>query len=161
MKFVRGLMLLVVLRLVLSMALIFGITNAVAISMLGAFRTAANAGTAAVIEIYSGSVPTDADTALGAQVLLATLTCAADIFSGIADGAPGAVGTLDTVAPDTSADATGTATFFRIKTQTGGTVIAQGSVGTATSDMIINTTAITAGSQVELTSGTITMPEQA
>ena len=55
----------------------FYVTNAVAQAMLTALGTAADAGTAAVIEIYSGSVPANADAAIGAATLLASLTCSA------------------------------------------------------------------------------------
>ena len=139
------------------MAVAFTITQAVAQSLLTAFETAANAGTAAVIEIRSGAAPGPDEAAGG--VLLATLTCNASIFTSKTDGAPGAVGTLAAVSSDTSADDTGTAAHFRLLTQTGGTAIAEGTVGTATSDLILNTVSITAGSTVSITSGTITVPE--
>lgn len=137
------------------------ITQAVAQSLLTAFETAANAGTAATISGYEGSIPTDADTALSGNDLLFLLTCAASIFATKTDGAPNAVGTFDTITQDSSADATDTLTFFRIHTQSGGTTIMQGTAATATADMIINTTAITAGSVVAATgTSTIVVPEQ-
>lgn len=140
----------------------FYITNAIARNMLKSAGStlAANidAGTAAVIEIYNGSVPADAD-ASEANTLLASLTCSATCFSGDSDANPGGRITFDVITSDSSADATGTATHFRIKTQTGGTVCCQGTVGTATSDLIVNTTAFTSGSTVSITSGTITLPE--
>lgn len=141
------------------MANSFYITNAAAQSMVTALGTSLDAGTAAVINIYSGSVPTDADTALGAQTLLAQLTCSATAFSGVSDANPGALGTFGSITADSSADATGTASFFRILTQSGGTVVAQGTVGTATSDLILNTVSITSGSNVSITAATITLPE--
>ncbi len=137
------------------------ISQAVAQSLLTAFETAANAGTAAVIVGYEGAIPADVDTALSGNDVLFTLTCAAAIFTSKTDGAPNAVGTFDTITQDSSADATDTLTFFRIFTQTGGTVIMQGTSGTATTDMIINTVSITAASVVAATgTSTITVPEQ-
>jgi hypothetical protein len=62
------------------MAADFVISNAVDLAMLNALTTAVDAGTAAVINIYSGTVPTDVDTALGAQVLLAQLTMSGTSF---------------------------------------------------------------------------------
>lgn len=141
------------------MALAPFITNAAAQAMLNTLAAQIDAGTAAVINIYSGTVPTDADTALGAQVLLAQLVMSGTAFAAATDLAPGARITANAVTADSSADATGTATFFRILTQSGGTVVFQGTVGTSASDMILNTTAITAGSTVSVTSGTITLPE--
>ena len=136
------------------------ITQAVAQALLDAFETAANAGTAAVIRGLDGAVPADADAA-ETGTLGFTLTCSAAIFTTKTDGAPDAVGTLDTITQDSSADNTITLSYFRILTQTAGTIIMQGTAGTATSDMVINTTAITAGSVVAATgTSTITVPEQ-
>ena len=139
------------------MAADFVITNAVAKAMLDAFTTANDAGTAAVINIYSGTVPSDADTALGAQVLLAQLTMSGTSFPAATDLAPGARITANSITADSSADATGTAAFFRVLTQSGGTVIAQGTAGTSSADLVLNTTSITAGSTVSITSFTITL----
>ena len=143
------------------MAADFVITNAVAKAMLDAFTTANDAGTAAVINIYSGTVPSDADTALGAQVLLAQLTMSGTSFPAATDLAPGARITANSITADSSADATGTAAFFRVLTQGGGTVVAQGTAGTSSADLVLNTTSITAGSTVSITSFTITLPEGA
>lgn len=137
----------------------FYITNSVAQSMLTAFETALNGGTAAVFNIYDGTPPADADTALSSNNLLAQLTCAADAISSIGDDTPGAIATFDTITSDSSADATGTASFFRLLTQSGGTVIAQGTVGTSSADLILNTTSITSGSTVSISSATVTLPE--
>lgn len=137
----------------------FVITNAVAISMLNAFTTATDAGTAAVINIYSGTAPADADAALSGNTLLAQLTMSGTSFPAATDLNPGARITANAITSDSSADATGTATFFRILTQNAGTVTAQGTVGTATSDLVLNTTSITAGSTVSITAATVTLPE--
>lgn len=137
----------------------FYISNAEAISMLTDLGVGMDAGTAAVIEIYSGSVPADADASIGAATLLASLTCSATAFTSVADDTPGAIATFASITSDSSADATGTAAFFRIKTQTGGTVIAQGTVGTSAADLILNTVSITSGSTVSISSATILLPE--
>lgn len=137
------------------------ITQAAAAAMLTALGAQIDAGTAAVINIYSGTVPANADAALSGNTLLAQMVCSATAFIGITDTGPAARATFAAIAPDTSADNSGTATFWRLLTQSGGTVIAQGTVGTATSDLILNTVAITAGSQVSITSATIDMPEGA
>lgn len=141
------------------MANAFFLTNAVVVGMLDStgLREAIDAGTAAVIEIYSGTAPADADAAI-TGTLLATVTCSAVAFSTVAGSGNNAVATFAAITSGTAV-ATGTASHFRIKTQTGGTVIAQGTVGTATSDLILNTVAITTGSTVSVTSATITLPE--
>lgn len=137
----------------------FYITNAEAISMLTDHFVGIDAGTAAVINIYDSTVPADADTALGAQVLLAQLTCSATAATSIVDDTPGALATFAAITDDASANATGTATFFRILTQNAGTVTDQGTVGTASADLILNTVAITSGSTVSITAATILLPE--
>lgn len=135
------------------------ITNASLLSLLNSLATLVDSGSAAVIEIYDGSVPADADAAEG-NVLLASLTMSATAFGGGAtDSNPGGLLTADTIASDSSADATGTATHFRIKTQTGGTVRFQGTVGTATSTLVLNTTSIVSGATVSITALTIAHAE--
>ncbi len=141
------------------MAADFVITNAVAQSMLNAFTTATDAGTAAVINIYSGTPPADADAALSGNTLLAQLTMSGTSFPAATDLNPGARITANAITADSSADATGTATFFRILTQNAGTVTAQGTAGTASADLILNTVSITAGSTVSITAATVTLPE--
>lgn len=143
------------------MAADFIITNAVAILGLDAIVDSFDTGTAAVINIYDSTVPADADTALGAQVLLAQLTMDATAFGAAADNNPNAIATAAAITDDSSANATGTATFFRVLTQDGGTVRCQGTVGTSSADLILNTVSITSGSTVSITAFTITLPEQA
>lgn len=140
----------------------FFLSNAEAISMLTDYGVGIDVGTAAVIEIYDdtgGAAPADADAAIGSHVLLASLTCSATAFASIVDDTPGALATFAAITSDSSADATGTAQFFRIKTQTAGTVVAQGTVGVGTFDLAVNTTAFTSGSTVAITAATILLPE--
>lgn len=141
------------------MANAFSVTNAVASSMANAFAAATDAGTAAIIVIYSGTAPANADASLSGNTVLAQLTCSGTAFTGPTDTGSAARLTFAAITPDSSADNTGTATFFRILTQAGGTVICQGTVGTSSADLILNTVAITAGSTVQITSGTIDIPE--
>ncbi len=63
------------------------ITNAVASAACDAIVDAIDGGPAAgTIKIYSGTIPTDADTAIGAQVLRATLTFSDPAFGAAANG---------------------------------------------------------------------------
>lgn len=62
------------------------------------------------IRIYDGAQPTDADTAVGAQVLLAELRFAADAFPAAVAG----LLTANAITSDPSANATGTAAWARI-----------------------------------------------
>lgn len=118
-----------------------------------------NSGT---INIYDGVQPTDANTAVGAQVLLATLTLSATAFgaSVVSGTAPNrkATATANAITDDSSANATGTATWFRVLDSIAGTVY-DGSVGTSGSDLNLATTSLTAGETVSITSWTLSQPE--
>jgi hypothetical protein len=110
------------------------------------------------LKIYSGSVPADADTVLGAQVLLADLTGSNPFFGPAADINPGARATAAAISDDTSANNTGTASFFRID-QGGGTTIMQGACATSGSELNFNTVSIQQFAIVSVTSFTVTVPE--
>lgn len=110
------------------------------------------AGNAALLRIYSGTRPADANTALAGNTLLAELTCATPFASGAASG----VLTFGTITQDSSANATGTATFFRLVQSDGTTVVMDGSVGTSGSDLNLVTTSITSGQPVQISSAVIT-----
>lgn len=112
----------------------------------------------AVINIYDGSVPADADTAIAGQTLLAELTMSDPAFGAAQDAMPGAVITADTITSDASANATGTATFLRIL-DSDSNVIMQMSVGEACEDVNFNTTSFVMGGQIDITSLTVTVPE--
>lgn len=138
------------------------ISNQAALAACDAIVDLADTGTPpAKLRIYSSTVPTDADTALGAQVLLAELTMSNPAFGSAADLNPGARATASAITDDSSADATGTATFFRIVKGGGSTCVIQGSV-TATGgggQLELNTVSLVAGALVQVTSCTVTMPE--
>ena len=118
-----------------------------------ALDAAYDRGTGMKLKIYSGSVPATADTALGAQVLLATLTFANTPFGAASSG----VKTAGTITSDTDADATGTAAFARI-TKSDDTVVAQCSVSASGGggDAIINSTSIVQHTTVSCSALTVT-----
>lgn len=107
--------------------------------------------------IYDGTQPTDADTAVGAQVLLAELRFNAAAFAAASNG----VATAGAFTADTSADATGTATWFRALKSDGTTKMFDGSVGTSGADLNLNSVAIQSGAEVQVTSFTYTQPKSA
>jgi hypothetical protein len=135
------------------------ISNAGAIAMLNALVDLLDAGAgAATIKIYTGSQPANPDVAIGAQTLLATLTCSDPAFGNAADANPGAIATASAITADASADNTGTAAWFRAA-DSNGVAIIDGTVGTASADMILNTVSIVTAAEVACTSWTVTMPE--
>lgn len=128
------------------------------ISMSTALRNAradaitAAAGANAKLRIYGGSRPANVGTAVSGQTLLAELTCNATF----APAASGGVLTFNPITADSAADNTGTATWARLFKSDGTTAVADFDVGTSGSDINMNSTALTAGSQVAISSFTIT-----
>lgn len=100
------------------------------------------------LRIYSGTKPATADTALSGNTLLAELR----INATSAPAASGGVLTFNAITSDSSADATGTASFFRAFKSDGTTAVMDGTVGTSSANMIIATTSISAGQTVSCSS---------
>ncbi len=119
---------------------------------LNAIGPLANTG---YIRVYDGTQAATPETALGAQVLLAELTFGATAFGTAASG----VITANAITSDTSINATGTASWYRALKSDGTTVLWDGTVGTATSDMILNSVSLVAGAQLDITSLTYTLPQ--
>lgn len=112
-----------------------------------------NALDSGYLRIYDGTQPSNADTAVSTQTLLAELRLNADAFG----NASGGVITANAITDDSSANATGTATWARILASNGTTVWFDGSVGTSSANVILNTTSIVSGAVVSCTSLTFTV----
>ncbi len=104
-------------------------------------------GGAGFIRIYDGTRPASGG---AATTLLAQLTFSATSFPAAVNG----VATADPIADDASAVG-GTASWFRTTDSTG-TFVEDGDVGTAGTDMIVNTTAVSAGQPFGVTSYVLT-----
>lgn len=107
------------------------------------------AGSGALLRIYSGTRP-----ATGGAVTtqLAELVCGSPFAPAAASG----VLTANAIADDTNADATGTATWFRLTASNGTTFVMDGNVGTSGSDLNLSSTSIVAGGTASVTSFVIT-----
>jgi hypothetical protein len=107
------------------------------------------------LRIYDGAQPATPETAVGAQTLLAELR-----FADPADGADatGGVMTLSAITDDASANATGTAAWFRALKADGTTAVFDGTVGTSGENINFNTVAFVSGALIEVTSFEITDP---
>ena len=127
------------------MALNTQLSNAAVNAEADALAPLLNAG---LLRIYDGSQPATANTAIGAQVLLAELTFNATAFPAASNG----VLTANAITADSSANAAGTASWFRAVKSDGTTVVMDGTVGTATSNLILTTTTISLGLTVSCTS---------
>jgi len=124
-----------------------------------AAEAAANAVTAlcnsGTITIWTGAQPTNANTAVGAQTKLVTLTFGSTAFGA---AAAGGVATANAITSGTAGNS-GTAAWFRVFESNGSTVVFDGSVGTSGCDLNLNTTSITSGANVSVTSFTYTQTE--
>ncbi len=127
-----------------------------AVQMSTALRNArldeitAAVGASGLLRIYDGTKPANVAAAI-TGTLLAELTLNATFAAAAASG----VLTLNAITQDSSANATGTATHYRILTS-GTAAIMQGDVGTSGSDLNLNTTSIVSGGVVSISSWTIT-----
>lgn len=108
-------------------------------------------GSSGLLRIYSGTQPTNPDTALSGNTKLAELP----LSTTFAPAASGGVLTANAITTEAAADNTGTATWATLVTS-GGTRIVDMSAGTSGTDMILNTTSIVAGAAVSCSSLTIT-----
>lgn len=112
------------------------------------------AGSGAIINIYDGTQPSNANTAVTTQVKLVALT----ITGTFGTDSSGTI-TLSTVTNGVAV-ATGTASWFRITKSDGTTVVMDGSVGTSSADMILNNTSIATTQTVSISAGTIIRANQ-
>ena len=112
------------------------------------------AGSGALIKIYAGGQPANANTAISGQTLLVTLT----VSGSFGTDSNGTI-TLSTVTNGTAV-ATGTASFFRITQSNGTTVVMDGSVATSDADLVLNNTSIATGQVVSISAGTIIRANQ-
>lgn len=115
---------------------------------LNAITSLIDAVASGVINIYNGTRPA---TGGAVTTLLATLTMNATSFPAAASGAM----TANAITGDASADATGTATWFRI-TDSGGAFVMDGNVGVSGSDLNLSSVSLTVGILVDITSFVLT-----
>lgn len=109
-------------------------------------------GASGKIRIYSGTRPTNVDTALSGNTVLAELALTATAFATAASGTHA----CNTISNDAAADATGTAAFASVLTS-GNVRVIDFNVGTSGSDLNLNTVAIVANAIVSITSQSFTL----
>lgn len=110
-------------------------------------------GTSPVLTVHSGTIPTDCATA-NTGTVLATMVLPTDWFNNPVNGQITLSGTWQ----DLSADASGTASYFRMHQSDGAVCHMQGTI-TATGaggDMQLDNTNIATGQQINITAFTIT-----
>ena len=104
------------------------------------------------LRIYGGTPPADANAALSGNTLLADLTLGATAFGAAANG----VATANAITSDSSADNTGTATFFRVLESDLTAVVFQGTVGVSGAELNLSSVSVIAGGPVSVTALTYT-----
>ena len=113
-----------------------------------ALNSRLNAGGPGIVEIYTGTKPTKPDTAITTQTMLGTCTCSttAGTFSGRRF-------TFNAITQDSSADASGTATWARFKSGAGTAVVDVDVTTTGGGGfMQMNNTSITIGGPISISS---------
>lgn len=131
------------------MALAFAVTTRN--GWLDNVNTLLNAGAgAALIRIYDSTRPATGGTA---TTLLAELTCSDPAAAAASSG----VLTFSAITQDASANATGTATWFRM-VDSAATFVMDGNVSTTGSDLNLTSTSIVITEPVSISSATITAP---
>lgn len=129
----------------------FDISAAAANAAADAVTSRVNGGS---LQIYAGTKPADPDSALGGATLLASLPFSATAFGAAADG----VATANAITAATASNG-GTASFFRAFASNGSTAVFDGEIGTSASDLNLNSTNISSGAEVSVTSFTYTQPK--
>lgn len=134
---------------------ILRLVTAIKNSALDTIKTAIDAGSGAgTINIYNGTQPTTPADAITTQTLLGTLT-----FSDPCGASSAGVLTFSAITQDSSADATGTATWARIK-DSAGNVVFDCDVGTTGGGATLqfNTTNFVISGPILISSFTISIP---
>lgn len=108
-------------------------------AQLDAISTAV--GTSGILRIYSGTRPANVAAAITGTVL-AEFVCNASAFAATASGG---VLTANAIANDASANATGTATHYRLFQSNGTTAVIDGDVSTSGADLNLDVASIVTG----------------
>jgi hypothetical protein len=119
-------------------------------AQLDAITTAV--GTSGILRIYSGTRPANVAAAISGT-LLAECVCNASAFAAAASGG---VLTANAISNDSSANASGTASHYRLFRSDGTTAVIDGDVSTSGADLNLDNTSINSGQVVSITSFTIT-----
>jgi hypothetical protein len=103
---------------------------------------------------YSGTRPTDSDTALAGNTLLFECT----LNGTFAASASGGTLTANAITQDSAADATGTLSFIRLFESDGSTPVMDLSVGTSGAEVNFSTLSIVQNAAIPITSFSISLP---
>lgn len=115
--------------------------------------------TTSTVNIYTGSQPANT-LASESGTLLVTCTCSSTAFPASTDGTSNglATATANGITSGTAGNS-GTAGHFRALNNAGAACIVMGSCGTSAADCVLNTTTITSGDTVAISSWVITLAD--
>jgi len=108
------------------------------------------------LEIFTGSQPALDGSLTG--TLLVTLTFGSTAFAASVASAGTVTATANAITSGT-AGATGTAGYFALLKTDGTTVVATGTVGTSSADLILNSTSIGSGATISCSGFSISQPQ--
>jgi len=131
------------------------LTDAVNNAVCDALVDLIDTGGAGTIKLYDGTQPATGDTAITSQTLLGTLPFSATAFGASSSG----VATAASITGDSSADASGTATWARIADGNGLDQFDCDVNDDASATIDLNTNVIVAGQSIDITSFTMTHPD--
>jgi len=103
------------------------------------------------LRIYSGTQPADTDAGVGGGTLLSEHDFSATAFGAPANG----VATANAISSEVIL-ASGTAAWYRCVASNGTTVVEDGTVGTATSNLVLDSVALSSGATLNITAFTHT-----
>jgi len=109
------------------------------------------------IRIYSGTLPATPETAVNGT-LLAELRGNATFSAASTTSGNNKVLTANAITADASADAAGTAAYYRVLASDGTTVKWDGDCGVGTESMVLNSASISLGANVSCSALTLTLP---
>jgi hypothetical protein len=111
----------------------------------------ASVGTSGTLNLYSGSIPASADTALSGNTLLAQFHGNATAF-GVASSGVTTLNLLTDTNNQVNASNTGTVTFCRVENSSNVAIVDLG-VATSGEAITVNTTSIVSGGPIQLATG--------
>ena len=124
------------------------VATATAAAMLAAVTTLLNGGT---LVFYGGTQPTTPETALSGNTALTTFTYATPSFGAPSYVSPNEQASASLVSTSSNPTANGTASFARAFTS-GGAAVADLTIGTSGTDIVVGSTTISIGVPVTISS---------
>jgi len=145
------------------MHIAIALAQSMADEITAAIDSGASAGRCKLYDENGAGIPADLSVAISTQLLLVNIPLNDPSFAGAVDGNPGADIVLDvTPIPEANAGNSATASptlFARLEDSNGNEHVQFDTVGVGSGELQINSLAVASGAAVQITAGTLTMPE--